>query len=446
MAAANVAVSETLSEFSVHAPLELRGSGPYYQISLPLDVTFASHFTDLRDLRVFNAQGETMPFSLTHGQSRTEQALQKTNLTWFPLYSSAEPTSGDMPEIRVTRNAEGTVVSVTKANEKEVKGKKLRGYLLDASQSKNAFQTLELDWDSNVSGFQQLSIEASDDLKNWHTWQDAARLARFEYNGQHIERKDIELTGQHANYLRLQWRDIDQAPPLKSAVLTTSSSTYQSAPFLWSTPFAPSHSDNDEYEYQLARLVPAERIRIAIPQINALAPVEIWGKGDANGSWYRITQTVLYRLQAGGKEWQQPDIQLSAQPVRYLKLKVDKRSGGLGQGVPTLSIGLTSRQLVFLGRGQAPFVLAVGSDAAKSANLPITTLIPGYGTDNSPLVSGAELGMLGSSSSTGGEVPISKKSGIFDNVNWNTVILWIILLTGVTALGVMAARLSRKTQ
>ncbi|MES2352945.1 MAG: DUF3999 domain-containing protein [Pseudomonadota bacterium] len=445
LVAAGAAFSQTLPEFNMRAPIELKGGGPYYQLALPLDIYFASHFTDLHDLRVFNAQGEVVPFSVIHGQSRSEQSVEKIDLKWFPLYSRTETTAERMPEIHVTRNAAGTVVSVMEGQKESEKGGKLRGYLFDTSQYKNAFQTLSLNWDASISGFQQLSVEVSDDLKQWRTWQGAAQLARLEYNGQRIERKDIELTGERANYLRLQWREPDQAPALRSAILTTSASIYQSAPFVWSTPFAPSRSDNSEYEYQLARSVPVERIRITVPQINVLAPVEIWGKSEANSPWHRLTQTVVYRLQVDGKEWPQQDIWLSGQPVRYLKLKADARGGGLGQGAPMLSIGLTSKQLLFLARGQAPFVLATGHDLAKGADLSVTTLVPGYGTSNALPVSTAGLGVL-SAQSIDGKAAVATKKTVFDEINWKTVILWAILLTGVMAMAIMAVRLLKKTQ
>ncbi len=94
------------------------------------------------------------------------------------------------------------------------------------------------------------------------------------------------------------------------------------------------------------------------------------------------------RLLIDGKEWQQPDIVLYTSPVRALRLTPNPSSGGLG-GAPTLSIGLTAEQLVFLARGAGPFTLAVGRDTAPAAELPAATLMPGYGSKTAPPISEA---------------------------------------------------------
>ena len=438
------AVGEPLRDFKAQAPIELQGPGPYYELTLPIEAHLAAHFPDLRDMRVLNAQGEAVPFSTIRGQSRTEQAVEQSQVAWFPLYS-ATATPDAVPEIRVERRADGTVVSVKGTESGDAGGRKLRGYLLDLSQNKHALHKLELDWDPAATGFQLLSVEASDDLQHWRSWLGSAQLARLEFNGERIERNQIELPGGRADYLRLTWREPQVAPALRSVTLTSGTSTERPAPLAWSAAMPPARAGEGEYEWELPRRLPVEQLRISLPQVNVLAPVEVWGRDDAraNASWRLLARTVLYRLQIDGKEWQQNEIVLSGQPVKSIRLKLDARSGGLGSDKPSLSVALTSRQVLFLARGDGPFLLAVGNPQAKAAELSPATLIPGYGTANALPISTARLGTM--EPAQGAAAQPQRDAGPV-SLNWRTATLWAVLLMGIGTVGAMAVYLLRQTK
>jgi Protein of unknown function (DUF3999) len=441
--AAAPASADPLQEFETRTPITLQGDGPYYQLTLPLEAHFGSHFLDMRDLRVFNGQGEMVPFSLIKGRSRADEAVLRAPLTWFPLYATDAPDS--VPEIRVERRADGTLVSVKGGEAKDPGRQKLRGYLLDVSRNKDAARKLELDWDSAVTGFQQLTVEASDDLQMWRTWQHSAQLARLEFGGQRLERKQIELPGDHADYIRLTWNTPQEAPQLTSVILTSSTSTYRPAPFLWSGALQPTRTSAGEYEWEFPQRLAIEQVKIGLPLVNVLAPAELWGKAgtEVNAAWQLLTTIVLYRLLIDGKELQQQEVALAGLPVKMIKLKSDPRSGGLGAGMPTLTFGVASHQVLFLARGPGPFVLAEGNGQAAAADLSPATLIPGYGTSAAPPISTAMLASMPSDQAVPPALAPEAKSAF---ANWKTMILWAVLLTGIAAIAAMALHLLRQTQ
>jgi hypothetical protein len=433
------ATAQSPSDFHAKAVIELEGGGPYYRLTLPIQVHFAAHSPELRDLRVFNGQGETVPFSLIRDQARTERAEQQIALKWFPLYA-ADATPDSLRQVRIERRSDGTVVSVLDSAAADAGPQKLRGYLLDISQAKGAARTLDLDWDPTVAGFQQLSVEASDDLQTWQRWEGSAQLARLEFNGGHVERRQIDLPGGHAAYLRLTWHEPAVAPALTAAVLTVGSSTDRPASFVWSEAMAASRSETGSYEWHYPQPVAIERLKIALPQINVLTPVELFAKDErAQHEWRLLTRTVLYRLLINGKELQQPEVSLSTAPVLALRLVPDARGGGLGGGTPTLSVGVTAQQLLFLARGARPFTLAVGKDGTKQANLTPAILVPGYGSPGAPPISAALLGPVTSAgpADAAPEAPAGR---------WQMLVLWAVLLLGISAIGIMAARLLRETK
>jgi hypothetical protein len=444
LAGGGAAAAESPGDFAARAPIEIEGGGPYYQFALPFEAHWTARFPDMRDLRVFNGQGETVPFSIIRERPRSEQTVEDVAVAWFPIYGS-DSASSTVPEVRVERRSDGTLVSVTGSEHRDDGAPKLRGYLLDLSQTKNPARRLTLDWDRAATGFQELTVEASDDLEHWQTWRSDVQLARLEFNGQHVERRAIDLADRHAGYLRLIWRSPLVAPSLTAAMLTTASATSHPAPFVWSAPLAPAQASDGDYEWRFPEPLEPERIKFALPQANVLAPVELWSKEDdqARTQWRYLAGTVLYRLDVEGREWDQDEITLFPAPMKLLKLKVDTRSGGgLGSGAPTLSLGLTARQVLFLARGSGPFTLALGNAQAKAADLSAGTLVPGYGTGSAPPISPAKLGPLAGLAAEAAEA--SPPPGLALALNWKTVTLWAILLTGIVSIGAMALYLLRQ--
>jgi uncharacterized protein DUF3999 len=442
LCATTAIATETPQDFAVTAPITLEGNGPYYRLNLPIEVHLAARFPDLSDLRMFNGAGESVQFSLVRDRAHSEPAVERSEVRWFPLYGS-QTGSRAMPEIRVERGGDGTVVSITEGEPPQSGLPAVRGYLLDMSANKNPMRSLELDWDPAVAGFQRLAIEASDDLQHWRSWRDA-QLARLVYQGERIERRQIDLPGERAAYLRLLWREPAAAPTLTAVTLVASRSNDRPAPFVWSAPSPATRDAEGDYDWQLAQLVGAERLKIDLPDVNVLTPVEIWGKDGRQDRdpWRLLGRAVLYRLLIDGKEWQQQEIALAGQPVKEIKLRLDRRGGGIGAGMPSLAVGITAEQLLFLARGAGPFVLAIGNAQAKPIDMPPSILIPGYDTASAPPISTASLGGLAAI------VPGAPGSSAaaLSGLDWKTAMLWGVLVIGVACIGAMALHLLRQTK
>jgi hypothetical protein len=434
------ALAETPDDFAASAPITLDGTGPYYRIALPIEAVLASRFLDLRDLRVYNGHAEPVPFGLLRQPPATEEATVETKLAWFPLY--AADAKAETPEVKVERRPDGTVVSVRSGDAGPAPAETLRGYLFDLSQVKDSPRKLELDWDPSVTGLQEVSVDASDDLEQWHNWKAAAELARFDFNGQQIERRQIELPGGSARYLRLTWRTPRLAPRLTAASLTSGSITTRPAAILWTEPALPEPAGDAAYEWRLPHPIAVEQLRITLPQVNSLAPAELSGRDETvqGNGWQFLARASLYRLAVDGRETTQPDISVPPRPFTAIRLTVDPRAGGIGAGKPTLAFGLPARTLLFLARGDGPFRLAIGNPQAKSADLPPTTLIPGWGSANAPPVATASLGAVER------RAPADQPTAASWPVDWKTLILWAILVAGIAAIATMAVHLLRQVK
>jgi hypothetical protein len=434
LCSASVLAQEQPGDYAVQLPLSLTGEGPWYRLDGPMALHLAARYGDLRDLRVFNAEGQALAYALVAGQGESRDSQQDHAVKWFPLY--AEQGDGTAaPSLRVQRSTSGTLIELIDEAQAASKPALLRGWLLDASVLDEQLVNLQLDWAGGQEGFQRFSIEASDDLQAWQPW-GSGQLARLAFGGERVEQRQVELPGRKARYLRLLWQSPQQAPQLTAASLRSQRSDSVPAPLVWSQPLAATRSPDGHYQWQLPLALPLQRLHVELSQANSLAPIRVSGRSEAKGSWQPLAQGLLYRLPEGAVEIRQDELPLPGWAVQQLRLQVDERGGGLGSEPPQIKVAVRASQLVFLQRGSPPYRLALGRAGAESAALPLTTLIPGYQPQRLQQLGTAEAQLQI-------ENIVQQEQAATSNSNWKRWGLWAVLLLGVGLLALMAVSLLR---
>lgn len=426
------------ADFANRVPLEVSGNGPWYRVQLPIEVLFAARHGDLRDVRIFNAEGEALPYSLRTSAASEKEVRSEVQARIFPLRGASGSAAGD--NLKIVRSTTGTILEITPNAPTPDKAQVLRGWLLETGAGDLPLDRLQLDWTADGDGFQRLRIEASDDLEHWRSLGEG-QLARLDFNGQRIEQNDIALPGETARYLRLWWESPEQAAQLVGATLSGSRSSSGPVPMLWSEPLAAKADTNGDFSWSLPLALPVERVRIPLQQDNTLAPVVISGRHDGNVQWTPLARGVLYRLPGQGGEITQEELQLPGRTLGQLRLQVDSRGGGLGGSTAHLSVGVRASELVFLARGGAPYELAVGNGSITDGSLPLTTLVPGY--EPKRLAGMGEARLKGTLQAPA--TPATAKEAKADT-NWKRYGLWALLLAGVGLLALMALSLLRSNR
>jgi hypothetical protein len=424
-----VPAAEHPADYAWHLPLQLNGEGPWYRLELPMAAHLAARHTDLRDLRVFNGDGEALAYALV--RSPHEERLDERDVRWFPLHAEGGDEAG-LPGLRVERSASGTLIELLETDAAPAPAS-LRGWLLDASAVEQPLVRLTLDWSSDQEGFQRFRIEASDDLRSWRSW-GHGQLARLSFASERIEQRQVELPGRRARYLRLLWESPQQAPQLIAARLFSRPHDSLSLPLVWSEPMPADRAADGAYQWRLPLALPVQRIRLDLGPDTRLVPVRVSGRGGAQGRWRTLGGGLLYRVPEQGGEIRQDELALAGLAVQQLRLQVDPRGGGLG-AEPRLQVGVRSTRLVFLQRGSPPYRLALGNPDAVSAALPLQALIPGYRPER--------LAQLGTAEVLPGAAP-QAASTAGDALDWKRWGLWGMLLLGVAVLALMAVSLLRK--
>ncbi len=439
LAAGLAQAAETPADYPQQVPLRLQGEGPWYRLQVPMSVQLAAAHADLRDLRVFDKEGEALPYALSAVAAQGSSTAHESAARLFPLYG-AEADPGRQPGLRIQRNTTGTLVEVLPDAAPAPTGERRSGWLLDAGDADFPFERLALDWSSEAEGFQHFRIEASDDLQHWRSWGDG-QLARLSFNGERMDVSEVALPGQKARYLRLSWPASGTAVTLKGARLLGRTDQAASTPLVWSEPIAGRREVDGSYRWDLPQALPLERVRFELGTAaqHLMAPVALSArKATGQGSrddWYPLARGVLYDLPVDGRQVRQDELLLAGQPVRQLRLVTDARGTGLGDTAPSLRVAMRARELVFLVRGSAPYQLALGKRDATSASLPLSVLIPGYQPDKPAQVGQASL--------DGALQAAPAEAASAGDGSWKRIGLWAVLLGGVLLLGGMAFSLLR---
>ena len=424
-------------DFAYAVPVQFEGQDALYRLNLPLSVYQHSTRPDLGDLRVFNAQGEVVPHMLQVAESSSVGEAESAELILFPL-QGAEHSSLDQLSVSIKQNFNGTLINIG-SQVKTATPPKLSGYLLDANAIKQPIQALELEWSQGKENFAgSIHIESSDDLQHWTTLTHKAPLASMQFGGHSLLQKRVEFAATKSKYWRVSWPQT-QTPLLLTSVNAELAATHIETPLIWHA--SPGKSVEDkagEYQFDLAAQLPIQRVRISLPQMNTLVQAGVYSRATPADSWQLATNTRLYKLTHAGQEINNPDLTL-ANNHRYWLLRVEQKSGGLGNGLPTLQAGWRPHQLHFVTRGAAPFQLAYGSYAIKPAAFEMQNLLPAA-TADAPQLSIAEA-KTGAQITLGGEARLSPPPA---PLPWKKWLLWTILVSAVLMLGWMAYRLTQQ--
>ena len=462
--AAASAWAQVPPEFRYTIALATPGSEGLYRAELPLAVYQAAARADLSDLRVFNARGEVVPFAFAGAPDAEAVRQPAAALPIFPVrkapHGAAAGATANLRagafDLQVRQTADGTLVSLHSApvagrTAAPVPMEEAAVYLVDASRFRLPIRALTIDWQPGVDArVGSLSVDAGDDLKSWHSVAAAAPLIDLQFNGEKLVQRRIEFAPTAAKYLRLTWNG---TPFVITQVLAETNDAASQRRFaairVPATPLAPGESAQPvpaaagtDYYFDLGARAPVERLGVALPQANTVAPARLFARDDPKGQWRFVTQTTLYRLVRDGVEIVSPPIEIATRSDRYWLLRVDQRGGGLGTGTPALEAQWQPRHIVFVARGEAPYVIAYGNrePGIEPAGYVLSSLIPGYERNAEFKLPEARAGAAQSN----GPEPSPSIASMFAKGDGKRIALWTILLAGVALLAWMAWRLSRQ--
>ena len=425
-------------DFAYGMALQTDGRDGVYKVALPLDVYRMIRYADLRDLRVFNADGEVVPHVVTRSAGSMSVKSEPIELPRFPVYASAQSKLGDL-DLQIKRDSQGTVINLS--NRSGVTGQnKLVGYLLDGSKVGPAVKEIELQWSDSIANYAgSVTVEASDDLASWRILAKDVPITRMKFGDHMLDQRRVKFSAMPLIYLRISAPStIENDTPLLelTRVLAIPADLSTEAPRTWSVIVAKSVANMPgDYEFDIGARVPIDRIQIELPQVNTLVQAELLARANEKEAWQPVAQTTAYRITQSGRQFNSDDVQINRDGRRYWLMRIAQQGGGLGKDNPNLKVGWLADQVLFLARGSGPFQLAYGAEGMKSGEVPIATLMMG-GDDKGSIE--AQSINVGSATALGGDARLARTPDPFP---WKKWILWSVLGLGVILMGWMASRL-----
>jgi hypothetical protein len=399
-----------------------------YRFSLPLAVYQNTFHEDLGDLRVFNAEGVVVPFSLSRPTAESGTRRPPIALPLFPLHEGARVL---IDGVHLTINSAGSAVNLQTQNGTATTGV-VRLYLLDARDVDATLSALQLGWPDAASEYTgRLSVEVSDDLAVWHLLVSAAPIANLHANGQALVANRVEFAPTTAKFWRLSW--LGSAPSFELTSILAEPAA---------SPTEPTRASLDvigildpksprEFTFDLGAHPPVSRLNVLLPDANTVLDVEVSSRSTTNGPWRVLTRSGFYRIKTPDAEQQSAALQVGPDTDRYWRARI-LGTGDSPQAPLRLHVEWIPNEVTFLAQGHAPFLLAYGNASANRAE-----------ADLSHLPSTLEIApaTLGASQVSGGATRLIAKPAPFPRMR---VALWGVLLLAVVLLSWMAYRISKE--
>ncbi len=423
---AAAAPSSAPNDFAYGRVVQPNATAVVQRVQVPQDVYERVVRTDLGDLRVYNAAFEEVPYAIRR------PAFTEAHTPWsqLPVFALPAPPAGseDGAQVSIELGDAGTVVAVHGATTNDAPS---AGYLVDASGIDQRVDELLIEWSSDVEGFiGKFRVETSDDLDAWHSTVASATLATLETNGRQIIVDKIELPGVRASYLKIG--QLEGATPITIERVSFRTNRSQLPDRHWKdlrgTP------TDDGYQYDTGGKFPLDRIGLELEQPSFLVTAELYSRDGGEDRWRERGKHTFYRVAVDG-------MVATSDPVAYTVRDRYWRAELLNdeEASPTLKIGWLPDELIFLMQGNRPFVLAYGQADFTGRQWPMGGLLARL--DKDVEIQSVALAGLSEANELGGPVRLEPAP---EPIDWETVLLWTVLVIGVGFVGFLAARLLRQ--
>ena len=399
-----------------------------YRFALPPTVYQNTFRKELADLRVFNAEGVVIPFSLSRPAAQSKAPKAPVSLALFPLHEGARVL---IDGVQLTINSAGSAVNLQTQNGTTRAGA-VRQYLLDARVLDAPVSALQLGWPDAASEYTgRLSVEVSDDLAAWRSLVAAAPIANLHANGQTLVENRVEFAPAKAKFWRLSW--LGATPNFELTEILAQPSA------------GPEESERDtldvigvrdptkqEYTFDLHSHAPVSHVNVLLSEANTVVDVELSSRAAPDNPWRPVLRSGFYRIKTSEAEQRNSSIEVSSNTDRYWRARLV--GAGNSPGAPLrLHVEWVPNELTFLAQGHPPFLLAYGNASANRAEADLSHL---------PATLEIAPATLSPPQALGGPTRLIATAAPFPR---NRIALWSVLLLAVALLAWMAYRLSKET-
>jgi hypothetical protein len=429
--ATGAASAASPQDYAWQWPIQTQGDAAAYVLELDAEVLANVTRADLRDLAVFNAQGQPVPFAPWPAERKDD--ARREPLAWLrvPLPAPGQP---DSLALRLERDTDGRLRGLDlRADAGAPPPPQQHDLLVDRGDDEPPLLSrlhVQLGPDTRPPVNLRVRVSASNDLDRWDTLGSGLPLVTLNDNGLHIERLQLDIAPTRARYLRLaiegdgSWPDI-AALQAERVVDAGDGRAWRSIE-LTGTPVA---DQPGTFAYTSPGPVAVARVDVRLAQANSVSAVAVHAREPGAESWQVVTGFTAFRLGTGADEVQHVAPGIGLQREREWQVVTLPT---LTQA-PTLVLGYQPDRFVMLAQGEGPFVLVAGSARAMREDYPVKAALAA-----SP--SPPQTATLGARSESGGAQALAPKRG----EDWQRWLLWAVLGLGAGLVLVVSLRVLRQ--
>lgn len=433
-------ISEKTQDFAYGLPLTTESRDPFFRIELPEAVYTETVWPDMRDVRVFNSQGQSVAFALT-ANTITQSDSQTYSLRLFPMKS--KKTTLLEQEVISLKSVGGVEIILPIDSDQQMGN----AYLLEVPQydgSSPSLTQLKLTWERQPENWQsRVSIMYSHDLNEWMSGVDDAPLMDLVSSTDRLLLNTIDLDNgryySQIRYLLLVFNDDQMAPGLKILSAEGIAASHRTDQQRITLPFSSKAISTSEAEYTWSNPQPLNNISVRPTQSNTVLPLEIEYRSKANDRWQPLVKRVVYSVNDRTAE----AIPLKDLLVQGIRLK------GINQQwndhMPEVVAERDRKTIVFNAQGTPPFLLAWGNKAAQHQAISLDELIPAALRKS---VSVKDLPLVGFQSRVilGGNERLNAMDASEVISAWKKGLLWLLLVFGAGALLLLALQVWKEVR
>jgi hypothetical protein len=431
--ATGVASAATPQDYAWQWPIRTQGDAAAYVLEIDAEVLADVSRSDLRDLAVFNAKGQPVPFAPWPSE-RKDEALREP-LAWLhvPLPAPGQPESLGL---RLERDADGRLRGLDlRADAGTPLPTQQHDLLVDRGEDDPPVLSrlhVQLGEAAVRPITLRVRVDASTDLDRWDTLGSSLPLVALDDNGLRIERLQLDIAPTRARYLRLAIQGDGNWPAIESLqaerLIAAGDGREWKSIELTGTPVA---DQPGTFAYTSAAPVAIERLDLRMDGTNSVSAVAVTAREPGGDWWQPVANFTAFRLGTGKDEVRHVAPQVGLHREREWQVTSQP---ALAQA-PTLVLGYQPDRFVMLAQGEGPYVLVAGSGRAAREDYPVQAALAASSTAPQPAT-------LGPRSEAGGAQALGPKRG----EDWQRWLLWAVLAAGVGMVLVVSLRVLRQSK
>ncbi len=402
----------TLQDFAYAIPIHVEKNKDLHQFFIPAAVYQHVMHANLADMRIFNANGNVVPFQIEQQELRENSLKQK--IEFLPVYAD----TANISDVSLT------LIKQTSSSRTNATNEELQGYLIPVEIFKDkVMHTVELQWEKdNHTWLLDVEIKQSDDLKHWtNASLQCATLVNLNYKDRVLLKNTLPVEKVNKKYVFVKWcGNVPKEFRIKNIYINFIEKSQDA--LQWMTLFPLAAVEKNTLKYDSKGYFPIAKLNLNFADQYGALTVRFFSKDRQQSKWSYIISGFFYHIGVQDKMITSNPVHISRNTNSLWRMEIAKKKR-IKPPYPELMLGWLPAKIIFSAQEESSFILAFGSNSKEieTESVGLENFVKKTEMD-SAFISQARLGQIYTLS---GEKALIKKN------DWLNSLLWFFLAIAV---------------